>query len=66
MVCGILYRMVAERIGLCATLGGRRMDITHVEKKLKEWGVEVPEGENAMSIYQSMLLEHGDHNFIPH
>jgi len=26
MGCGILYRMVAERIGLSATLATRRMD----------------------------------------
>ncbi len=30
MGCGILYRMLAEQIGLCATLATRRTGLTHV------------------------------------
>ena len=38
----------------------------HAKKMLKEWGVKVPVGGSTMSIYQIMLIEHGDHNFIKH
>jgi hypothetical protein len=37
MGCGILYRMVAERIGLCATLATRRTNTTPVPDNVREW-----------------------------
>ncbi len=41
MGCGILYRMVAEQIGLCATLAMRRTDVHSVVEDAVEqnsWG----------------------------
>ena len=37
MGCGILYRMVAERIGLGATLATRRTDFTALAHVRTEW-----------------------------
>ena len=33
---------------------------------LDEWGVNVPEGENVMSIYESIKMKTGTHNFQVH
>ena len=40
MGCGILYRMVAERFGLSATLATRRTDKLRVRVLWEEWMID--------------------------